>query len=143
LIAKLATFRADGTIHLVAIWFLWDDGTVSMPTHGKSRKAKNLLRDPRATVLIDHGGEGFDVYGVMLVGTAALLRGPEAFELNRRVHLRYVSETDLELEPVRRSLRSDDVTIRFRPERTWSWDFRHIERQRRAARSQQREFSGP
>ena len=40
LIAKLATFNSDGSIHLVAMWFLWDGEAVLIPTNARTRKRR-------------------------------------------------------------------------------------------------------
>lgn len=138
LFAKLATVNPDGTIHVVAMWFLWDGEALFIPTHGRTRKARNLARNPAATVMVDDSRRGFDLRGITLVGEAEIVEGPEAVELNRRIHLRYVSETGLELEPVRKYLATDDITIRFRPRVVSSWDLRDTEQGRVLAEHEQR-----
>src|SRR5213078_2418724 len=109
-------------IHLGAMWFLWDGDAVLIPTDQRTRKARNLRRDPRATVMIDDSKGGFDLRGVTLVCEAEIVPPPESLELNRRIHRKYVTERGLELEPVRRYLATDDVTLRLRPLRTSSWN---------------------
>jgi PPOX class probable F420-dependent enzyme len=99
LIANLATFNPDGSIHLVAMWFLWDGEALLSPTHRRTRKARNLQRDPRATVMIDDSKGGFDLRGVTLVCEADIVDAPASQGLNRRVHLKYVTEPGLELTP--------------------------------------------
>jgi PPOX class probable F420-dependent enzyme len=127
LVANLATIDPDGAAHLVGMWFLWDGEAVLSPTSRRTRKARNILRDPRATVMIDDSRGGFDLRGVTLVGRAQLVEGPQALELNRRIHRKYVTEAGLALEPVRAYLATDDVTIRLVPERVSSWDLRSTE----------------
>jgi PPOX class probable F420-dependent enzyme len=132
LIANLATLNADGSIHLVGMWFLWDEA-ILFPTSHATRKARNLERDPRATVMIDDSRGGFDLRGITVVGRAEIVHGDAALELNRRIHAKYVTETGLGLEPVRRYLATDDVTIRVLPERVSSWDLRKTEQYRALA----------
>ncbi len=127
LAANLATLNRDGSIHLVAMWFLHSDGALLIPTSGATRKIRNLERDARATIMVDDSRGGFDLRGVTLTGYAEIVRGERAFELNRRVHLKYVTQEGLALEPVRTYLATDDVTIAFRPERVSSWDLRSTE----------------
>ena len=112
LIANLATIDADGGVHLVGMWFLWDGEALLLPTSHTTRKAKNIARDPRATIMIDDSRGGFDLRGITLVGRAELLDGDEALATNRRIHLKYVT---------------DDVTIRFVPERVSAWNLRDTE----------------
>lgn len=127
LIAKLATLDRDGLIHLVAMWFLHQDGRLFIPTSSTTRKIRNLERNPRSTVMIDDSRGGFDLRGVTLNGRAEILHGEAARELNRRVHLKYVTAKGLALAAVRDYLATDDVTIAFQPERVSSWDLRSTE----------------
>ena len=112
------------------MWFVWDGEALLIPTSGTTRKLRNLERDPRATVMIDDSRGGFDLRGVTLVGRTEIVRGERAKELNRRIHLKYVTEEGLALEPVRTYLQTDDVTIVFRPERVSSWDLRSTDQGR-------------
>ena len=130
LIANFATLNRDGSVHLVGMWFLWDGEAVLLPTSAATRKVRNLERESRATVMIDDSRGGFDLRGITLTGRAAILRDPEAVSLNRRIHLKYVTERGRDLQPVDRYLGTDDVTIRFVPERVSSWDLRNTEQSR-------------
>lgn len=51
-LATLTTLRADGSPHVVAVGFTWDDGArlVRVITHGASVKARNAARGGRAAV---------------------------------------------------------------------------------------------
>lgn len=130
LVANLATLNPDGSVHLVGMWFLWDGEAILLPTSGATRKARNLGRDPRATVMIDDSRGGFDLRGVTLVGRVEIVPSPEALDLNRRIHLKYVTERGLDLDPVRTYLQTDDVTLRLLPEKVSSWDLRSTEQGR-------------
>jgi Pyridoxamine 5'-phosphate oxidase len=109
------------------MWFLWDGEGVIIPTSRKTRKARNLARDPRATVMIDDSRGGFDLRGITLVGHAEIVEPPQALELNRRIHAKYVTAPGLALEPVKGYLASDDITIRIVPAKVSSWDLRSTE----------------
>jgi PPOX class probable F420-dependent enzyme len=122
LIGNLATFNRDGTIHLVPMWFIWEDGAVLMPTSGASRKARNARRDPRAAVMVDDSRGALDVRGITMTGRIEILTGDEAARTNPRVHRKYLTERGLALLEVREALATDDVTLRFLPEQARSWD---------------------
>jgi Pyridoxamine 5'-phosphate oxidase len=130
LIANLATVNPDGTLHLVAMWFLWDGEAILSPTHARTRKAKNPQRDPRATVMIDDSRGGFDLRGLTLVCQGEIVGAPASLPLNRRIHLKYVTQRGLELEAVKRYLATDDVTLRLRPIQVSSWNLRDTEQER-------------
>jgi len=121
LIARLATFSPDGTIHVMPMWFLWD-GALLLPTSRRSRKARNLADDPRATVVIDEARGGFDVRGAMLVGRTEIIDGPQARALNHRINAKYVTEEGLRIPSVASALAGLDVTVRLEPERVVAWD---------------------
>jgi hypothetical protein len=52
-----------------------------------------------------------------------VVAGPEAAPLVERVHARYVA-VEARLPEVAGFLASDDVALRFVPERAWTWDQR-------------------
>ena len=78
-LARLASYRADGMIHLTPIWFDWD-GEVFRLTLGAGRvHLKNLARDPRVSILVDQDprlqeGLGAGAWAIMCRGTAELSR---------------------------------------------------------------------
>ncbi len=52
----LATLNADGSPHLSAMWFLLDGDTVIMNTIAGRVKERNMRRDPRISLCVEHGG---------------------------------------------------------------------------------------
>ena len=127
LIANLATVDRDGAVHLVGMWFLWDGEGLLLPTSRTTRKARNIARDSRVTVMIDDSRGGFELRGITLIGRAELREGADAIAANRRIHLKYVTQRGRELEAVDRYLATDDVTIRVVPERVSAWNLRDTE----------------
>ncbi len=51
---KLATVRADGRPHVAPIWFVVEGRDLVFNTWHTSVKARNLRRDPRASLAVDH-----------------------------------------------------------------------------------------
>ena len=81
-LARLASYREDGMIHLTPIWFDWN-GSAFRLTLGAGRiHLKNLTRDPRVSILIDRdprvdeGAQGLaaGAWAIMCRGTATLSR---------------------------------------------------------------------
>jgi hypothetical protein len=68
-----ATIKADGTIHLVAMWYAFLEGAPALETKAKSQKVLNLRRDPRITCLIEEGDTYDELRGVELVGTGEIV----------------------------------------------------------------------
>lgn len=109
------------------MWFLWDGEALLFPTSGATRKARNLERDPRATVMIDDSRPGLDLRGITLTGRADILREAKALALNRGIHLKYLTAHGRDLDVVDRYLGTDDITIRFTPEKVSSWNLADTE----------------
>jgi Pyridoxamine 5'-phosphate oxidase len=60
----LATTRpGDGGPHVMPVWGLWRDDTFQFSTGRTSRKAQNLLANPRCVVCTDDGDESVIVEG--------------------------------------------------------------------------------
>jgi PPOX class probable F420-dependent enzyme len=76
----VATNGRDGWPHLMPIWYVLRDGALWGWTYAKSQKARNLVRDPRATLQVEAGREYAELRGVMLRTNAVLHRDPEVVE---------------------------------------------------------------
>jgi PPOX class probable F420-dependent enzyme len=123
-IATFATHNPDGSIHLTALWFMFEDGDVYIGTFTGSRKVSNLRRNPEASLMVDARGLA-DERGVAVTGTAEIITGEASRDLNRRIHARYLSEEariDPRVGPVLADM--DDATIRLRPRSFVTWDSR-------------------
>jgi PPOX class probable F420-dependent enzyme len=72
-----ATNGRDGWPHLMPLWYLVRDGTLWGWTYAKSQKARNMERDPRATLEIEEGTDYDQLRGVMLRTEARLHRDLE------------------------------------------------------------------
>jgi PPOX class probable F420-dependent enzyme len=128
-IATLGTENADGTIHLTAVWYLFEDGYLFVATSSKSRKARNLAARPKASLMVDVRKPAAE-RGVTAAGRVNLISGDESREINRRIHCRYMSAaamSDPHIEPVFASF--DDVTVRITPVSWTSWDMAVLDAQ--------------
>ena len=121
-IATLATLGQDGLIHLTAVWYMYKEGNLFVPTSANSRKLQNIESRPTASLMIDTRKPGFE-YGLTASGTANSIRGDEAQRLSRQIHERYLTEKALSDPEIGAFFASyDDAVIRLSP-RSWvSWD---------------------
>jgi PPOX class probable F420-dependent enzyme len=124
LIGVLATLEPDGAVHAIPMWVAPADGAILLATGSRSRKVRNLERDPRATLVLHDSRSGADVCGVSIRGRVELVRGEPARPLVERVHRRYVSDAGLVLPEVREFLSFDDVAVRLIPDAAVTWDER-------------------
>ncbi|MGH9033584.1 MAG: pyridoxamine 5'-phosphate oxidase family protein, partial [Acidimicrobiia bacterium] len=70
---QVASINADGTPHLVTMWYAVRDGRLAFWTYAKSQKIVNLRRDPRLTVLVATGDRYEELRGVSISGHAELV----------------------------------------------------------------------
>lgn len=128
-IATFGTENSDGSIHLTAVWYLFESGSLYVATSSKSRKARNVAARPRASLMVDVRRPGAE-RGVTAAGRADVITGDQSQEINRRIHSRYMSAaaiSDPHIGPVFASF--DDVTIRLAPESWTTWDMAVLDAQ--------------
>lgn len=119
-VAALGTLNADGSIHLTYVIFLHHEGRVYFETSSVTRKARNAARTGRASVLIQgHASSGRSLM-VSFEGTARVIRGPEARELNHRLRAKYI-RADALADVDRAWGRLDDVAVEVTPDKRRSW----------------------
>ena len=124
-VMSVATTGPSGRPHLVPLWFVPDGEELIGWTYAKSQKAKNLERDPRATVQIEHGVEYQELRGVMFECDVAVEHDPdEVAGYGRALFTRYGPGGELSPEAAEMVAKqaSKRVGLRFRPTRTVSWD---------------------
>ncbi|HUY49576.1 MAG TPA: pyridoxamine 5'-phosphate oxidase family protein [Streptosporangiaceae bacterium] len=82
---QLATINRDGTAHLATMFYVLIDERIAFWTYRASQKARNLIRDPRVTCLVETGEEYFELRGVQIAGRARLVDDPEeVLDIGRR-----------------------------------------------------------
>ena len=64
-VMQVATIGPRGRPHVVPLWYVPDGLELRGWTYAKSQKARNLERDPRATVAIEDGIEYDELRGIM------------------------------------------------------------------------------
>ena len=128
-IATLGTENSDGSIHLTAVWFLFEENSFYIATSSRTKKARNILATPKASLMVDMRKPGTE-RGLTAACKAELLTGDTSKPLNRRIHSRYLSAAamaDPGVEPVFASF--DDVTIRLTVESWFTWDMAALDAQ--------------
>jgi hypothetical protein len=60
----LGTTHADGSAHLRAVWAAWVDDRLAFSTGRATRKARNLVAEPRCSMAIEAGDDSVVVEGV-------------------------------------------------------------------------------
>ena len=123
----MCTMNHDGTIHAVAMWYGFIDGTIAIETKAKSQKARNLSRDPRATLLFEDGDYYEELRGVELVCHAEAVDDPDQmWALGVNLYERYYGAYSDELRPFVEAMLNKRIVTVFHVERTVSWDHRKL-----------------
>lgn len=125
-IARLATSHPDtGQPHVVPVWYEWDGETLWISSFRATRKVRELLRNPRCSIVIDADAPGESASGVIFEGRAELRDDPE-FCIPRgfRIYARYLGEEGAGAEEPQSWLHDPDhLLIVLRPEKVSVWGF--------------------
>lgn len=124
LVGVLATLDPDGSPHVVPMWVAPRTGDVVMAASSRSRKVRNLERDPRATLVVHDSRPGSEVCGVSFRGHVEVVSGDAALDLVELVHSRYLTDAGRALPEAREFLAFDNVALVLMPDRAWTWDER-------------------
>ncbi len=123
----MCTLNHDGSIHAVAMWYGFLDGSIAIETKAKSQKAVNLRRDPRMTCMFEDGDYYEELRGVELVGHGRDHRrsgqdvGAGCQPL--RALLRHLHRGDA---PLVETMLNKRIVAKLNVERTVSWDHRKL-----------------
>ena len=127
MVMQCATVGPRGLPHMVPLWFVASDGELRGWTYAKSQKAKNLERDPRATLGIEDGVSYEQLRGVMLECDVQVERDPEAVErFGLELFERYASDLTPEIRKMVTAQAQKRVGLTFVPYREVSWDHRKL-----------------
>ena len=118
-VVTCATIGPNGRPHLMPLWYVVDGGDLRGWTYAKSQKAKNLERDPRATLQIEDGVEYHELRGVMMECDVDLVR-ENVEEFGTALFERYAPGVDV--GDMIRQQAPKRVGLRFTPTRTVTWD---------------------
>ena len=131
-VVTVATTGPNGRPHLMPLWYVPQDGGELIGwTFAKSQKAKNLERDPRATLQVEDGVSYEELRGVMLECDVDVERDTERVaDFGMAIFERYAGGGGDGLPAGVREMVEKQapkrVGLRFRPTRTVSWDHRKL-----------------
>ena len=125
MIVSCATVGPNGRPHLVPLWYVADGTELRGWTYAKSQKARNLERDPRATLQVEDGVQYHELRGAMLECDVELERdSARVTGYGLELFTRYAGGAELPGE-VREQVERQApkrVGLRFTPTRIVSWD---------------------
>ena len=126
MVMQCATNGPRGLPHMVAMWFVPDSEPRTW-TYAKSQKARNLERDPRATLGFEEGVQYHELRGVMLECDVLIERDPARVEeVGLELFARYAGALNDEIRAMVAKQAAKRVGLTFVPTRTVSWDHRKL-----------------
>jgi hypothetical protein len=127
MVMQCATVGPRGVPHMVPLWYVLGNGELRGWTYAKSQKAKNLERDPRATLGIEDGVEYQDLRGVMFECDVRVARDPAAVEgFGLELFQRFASDLTPEIREMVSKQAQKRVGLTFVPYREVTWDHRKL-----------------
>jgi PPOX class probable F420-dependent enzyme len=125
MVTQCATNGPRGLPHMVALWFVADP--LRSWTYAKSQKARNLERDPRATLGFEDGVQYHELRGVMLECDVVVERDPAKVEqFGMDLFARYAGDLTDDIREMVAKQAQKRVGLTFVPTRTVSWDHRKL-----------------
>jgi PPOX class probable F420-dependent enzyme len=122
-----ATIKPNGRPHLVELWYLVDGPEIVCWTYAKSQKARNLERDPRATIQVEAGDSYGDLRGAAMECDVEIERDPErVLAAGVALATRYPGPPGEQARAAIAQQAPKRVVLRFTPTRTASWDHRKL-----------------
>jgi len=98
-IASLGTENEGGSIHLTAVWYLFDAGCFYVATSSRSRKARNIAARPKASLMVDIRKPASE-RGLVAVCAADVIAG-ESLQKNQCSHPPSLYERGCIVRPAR------------------------------------------
>jgi PPOX class probable F420-dependent enzyme len=127
MVMQCATNGPRGLPHMTPLWFVGDAAELRGWTYAKSQKARNLERDPRATLGLEDGVQYHELRGVMLECEVGLERDPAAVErFGLELFARYAGELSDDIRAMVAKQAQKRVGLTFVPTRTVTWDHRKL-----------------
>jgi PPOX class probable F420-dependent enzyme len=131
MVMQCATVGPRGMPHMVPLWYVPDGVELIGWTYAKSQKAKNLEREPRATIGIEDGVRYEELRGVMFECDVEVERDPEKVaDYGLALFARYGPGAEGEVPDEVREMvlqqAQKRVGLRFVPTRTVSYDHRKL-----------------
>ena len=119
LVARLGSLNPDGSIHLMPVWFKYEDGDILIGTEEHTRKAKNVKRNKNVSLLIDSHERPYK--GVLIYGQAQLDHD-DAIGKRISILARHIPADIAQRMGANLASPFALITIRIKPQRIISYD---------------------
>lgn len=121
-ILRLATIDPSGNPHIVPVWYMYDNDKFYVGTNTKTRKARNIKKNPKVSFCVDVGIKSPNIVGVMGIGRAKLILKPDRVKRSaEKVLLRYFK--NLKNQSAQQLLNQTDCIIEIIPKKIINWKY--------------------
>jgi PPOX class probable F420-dependent enzyme len=121
-VVTCATIGPNGRPHLMPLWYSPDGTTLRGWTYAKSQKAKNLERDPHATLQVEDGELYQELRGVMMECDVEIERDPTEVAKYGIALFERFGATGSDVEAMIAGQAPKRIGMTFTPTRIVSWD---------------------
>ncbi len=124
---QVATIGRDGYPHLVAIWYILNEGQIAFWTYARSQKAANLRRDPRLTCLVEAGERYEELRGAQIKGQAVIYDERETVQrFGEAIMERYMGPLNEGARAMVTAQAAKRIAVVVKPIEIVSWDHRKL-----------------
>jgi general stress protein 26 len=121
-ILRLATIGHTGEPHIVPVWYMYWNDKFYVGTNTKTRKARNIKKNPKVAFCVDVGIRSPDIVGTMGTGRARLILKKDLVELiSKRILARYFKS--LKNKSAQQLLEQTDCIIQITPRKVTDWKY--------------------
>ncbi len=124
LIARLATCNPQTLQpHVTPVWYDWDGERLWISAFRSTRKVKEVLKNPRISVVVDTDAPGQPAAGVILEGQAELVEDKAVVaQWAQRIYTRYLGvEGILAVDPQSWIVDPQNRLIVLKPDQIYTW----------------------
>lgn len=121
-ILRLATVNGKGIPHIVPVWYNYKNNKFYIGTNTRTKKIKNIRKNPRISFCIDIGIRSPEIFGVMGTAKAELILEKNlVIIIAKKILLRYYD--NLENKSAQQLLADTDCIIEIIPDKIKVWKF--------------------
>jgi general stress protein 26 len=121
-ILRLATIDGTGVPHIAPVWYMYRDDKFYVGTNTRTRKAKNIRKNPKVSFCVDVGVRSPDIIGVMGTGRAKLILEKKIVgSLAKKILLRYFK--DMKNKSAQQLFDQTDCIIQITPRKVTEWKY--------------------
>ena len=121
-ILRLATIDDTGVPHIVPVWYMYKNNKFYVGTNTKTRKARNISKNPKVSFCVDVGIRSPNIIGVMGTGRAKLILEKKMVgTLAKKILLRYFK--NMKNRSAQQLFDQTDCIIQITPRKVTEWKY--------------------